>query len=40
MGVLGDAGKPSLLRSPGEVRITGGLTRDATLVVRMEAFDE
>ena len=36
MGVLGDAGKPSLLRSPGEVRITGGLTRDATLTVRME----
>lgn len=37
MGVLGEAGKPSLLRSPSEVRITGGLTRDATLVVRMAA---
>ena len=40
MGVLGDAGKPSLLRSPGEVRVTGGLTRDATLVVRLEAVGD
>jgi len=36
MGVLGDTGKPSLLRSPGEVRVTGGLTRDATLVVGLQ----
>jgi hypothetical protein len=40
MGVLGDTGKPSLLRSPREVRITGGLTRDATLAVRMQGTDE